>query len=110
MTPSSHILDGLEKAVLEQNPDRVEEIFQDEAVSDVDYDVLLGSLTKGLDQARVKLADMSFSVGDFLMSVDAVRCGLTHLKERMPQENKKKKRAITGVATGEVHNLDPSFF
>ncbi|MEW6079624.1 MAG: cobalamin-dependent protein [Thermodesulfobacteriota bacterium] len=105
MTTPSIILDSLEKAVLSQDPDLVDEIFHDETVLEMNYEEMLDSLTRGLDEARKKLGDMSFSVGDFLLSVDAVRRGLAHLKGRNLPEGQKKKRAVTGVATGEVHNL-----
>ncbi len=105
MTASSAILNDIEKAVLSQDPDSVDAIFQEAAVADLDADLLLGALTKGLDEARKQLGDMTTSVGDFLLSVDAVRCGLSHLKERMVPNDGKQKRAVLGVAPGEVHNL-----
>jgi methanogenic corrinoid protein MtbC1 len=105
MTTASEIYDSLEKAVLSQDPDRVAEIFQDEAIAGLDDNRLLDSLTKGLDGAREQLGEMTTSVGDFLLSVDAVRCGLSHLKQRRPVDDQKQKRAVLGVAPGEVHNL-----
>ena len=108
MTTSSTIIESLKNAVILQDQDRIGKIFHTEAVLDMKYDTLMNALISGLDEARNKLGDRSSSVGDFLLSVEAVRHGLFCLNERISthgESYKNKKRAVLGVATGEVHNL-----
>lgn len=104
MTLSSSILEDLAAAVRMQEPDRVESIFQDQDVASLGYDAVLQALISGLDAARKELGDMTTSIGEFLLAVDAVHQGLAHLKQLFPDQTK-KRRAVLGVATGEVHNL-----
>ncbi|MDY6903376.1 MAG: cobalamin-dependent protein [Thermodesulfobacteriota bacterium] len=104
MTSSSSILGDLEAAVRSQAPEQVAAIFQDMDVAALGYDALLQALVAGLDAARRELGEMTTSIGEFLLAVDAARLGLTRLKQLFP-DKKKQRKAVVGVATGEVHSL-----
>lgn len=91
-------LKNIEKAVLESDFELAEKAL--ECISDKKES--LKALTRGLDAARSKLGDCSYSVAEFLLSVDVMRMGLKTIKEA---ERESKGRAVIGVVRGDVHDL-----
>ena len=104
MTSSHPILKQLEQAVFFKDPDQVDRLFEDEAITHMEHTQILKALTEGLDQARMALGAMTESVAEFLLSVDAMRRGFLHLK-RLAPINKDRPRAVIGVIQGDVHDL-----
>ncbi|MBU0992412.1 MAG: cobalamin-dependent protein [Proteobacteria bacterium] len=104
MTTFHPILKNLEQAVFSKDPDRVDELFQDKSITDLDHALIVNALTQGLETARKELGTMTVSVAEFLLSVDAMRQGFEHLKKLAP-EDKDRPKAVIGVIKGDVHVL-----
>lgn len=107
MTSSHPILQQLEQAVFSKDPDQVDRLFEDEAITHIEHALILKALTQGLDQARTALGAMTESVAEFLLSVDAMRRGFSHLKRFAPV-GQTRPRAVIGVIQGDVHDLGVS--
>lgn len=104
MTTPHPILDQLTQAVFSKNPDRVNELFQEETLTELDHSMIVSALIQGLESARKELGDMTASVAEFLLSVDAMRRGFDYLKNLAP-EGLARPTAVIGVVKGDVHDL-----
>ncbi len=103
--PTSHsILKDLEQAVIETNPDRVDTLFKSNEIKSISDEELLAALTRGLSASREKLGNASTCVAEFLLSIDAMRKGISYLTD-LSSEEKDKRRAVIGVIQGDVHDL-----
>lgn len=107
MMTSHPILKQLEQAVFSKDPDQVDALFKEDALNHLDHTLILNALTNGLDEARKSLGTMTSSVAEFLLAVDAMRCGFNHLKRIAPVKED-RPRAVIGVIQGDVHDLGAS--
>lgn len=102
-----NVLNSFETAVVEQNPQLLENAFKKAPASGLSAEEILTALTTGLDTVRLSLNDHSVSLPEFLLAVDVLKEGLDKLAALPSAKNQPQKSGtiVIGVVEGDIHEL-----
>lgn len=105
------ILDQIAQSVITGNAPKTKELVQHALNQDINpWTILNEGMVSALNSLGEQLKDCTISLPEVMISVGAVRAGLSILKPLLVQRTEKQKGvAIIGTVQGDVHSLGKDF-